>query len=184
MRPSATGAATATGIASTAPKLTTALSSDKNFAGTFSLDTTDVSTDPNLSKKNPQSSTVTPPVSKIPVTVEDGLVTFGGAGTDPCGTAALAHCIGDWARLNVDNGAAGPVKVTIMLYGKSVPNAATTSNIKLFHEGSSPNPITTQCGATTLPTSGGAECITVTKVGSNFKIVGWLNHNGYIRGGY
>ena len=84
----------------------------------------------------------------------------------------------------MDNGAAGPVKVTIMLYGKSVPNAATTSNIKLFHEGSSPNPITTQCSASTLPTSGGAECITVTKVGSNFKIVGWLNHNGYIRGGY
>ena len=127
------------------PKLTTALSSNKNFAGAFSLDTTDVATDPSLSKQNPQSSAVTPPVSKIPVTVEDGLVTFGGAGTDPCGTATLAHCIGDWARLNVDNGAAGPVKVTIMLYGKSVPNAATTSNIKLFHEGSSPNPITTQC---------------------------------------
>ena len=36
------------------PKFTTALNADKNFAGTFSLDTTDVSTDPDLSKKNPQ----------------------------------------------------------------------------------------------------------------------------------
>jgi hypothetical protein len=165
-------------------KQTTALNSNKNFAGRFDLDATDVATDQDLSKKNPQASTVTPPVGNIAVTVEDGLVTFGGAGTDPCGTAALAHCIGDWARLNVNDGAAGPVKVTLMLYGPSVPNGATTSNIKLFHEGSSPNPITTQCSASTLPTAGGAECITVTKVGNNFKIVGWLNHNGYIRGGY
>jgi hypothetical protein len=166
------------------PKLTTALNAGTNFNGRFALDTSDVSTDPNLSKQNPQSSKVTPPVSKIPVTVEDGLVTYGGAGTDPCGTTGLAHCIGDWARLNVDNGAAGPVKVTILLYGASVPKGATTSNIKLFHEGSSPNPITTACGASTLPTAGGAECITVTKVGKNFQIVAWLDHNGYVRGGF
>jgi hypothetical protein len=163
-------------------KLTTALNAAKNFAGRFALDTTDVATDPNLSKNNPQASTVTPPFSKIPVTVEDGLVSF--PGTDPCGTASLPHCIGDWARVNVDNGAAGPIKVSLMLYGPSVPNGATIDNIKLFHDGSDPNPITTRCDATTLPTTGGAECITVTKVGGNFKIVAWLNHNNYLRGGY
>ena len=165
-------------------KLSTVLSPDKNFAGQFSLDGTDVANGQDLSKKNPQATTVTPPVSKIPVTVEDGLVTFPGTGADPCGTASLPHCIGDWARVNVDNGAVGPVKVTLMLYGPSVPNGATTDNIKLWHEGSSPNPITTQCTALTLPTAGGAECITVTKVGNNFKIIGWLNHNLTIRGGY
>jgi hypothetical protein len=165
-------------------QLSTALNAGKNFAGKFSLDTTDVATDPSLSRKNPQSSAVTPPFSKIPVTVEDGLVTYGGNGTDPCGTAGLPHCIGDWARVRVADGTAGPIKVTLMLYGPSVPSGATTGNIKLFHDGSDPNPITTPCSASTLPTTGGAECITVTKVGGNFKIVGWLNHNNYIRGGY
>jgi hypothetical protein len=165
-------------------KLSTALSANKNFAGRFAIDTTDVATDTALSKQNPQASSVTPPVSKIPVTVEDGLATFGGSGADPCGTAALAHCIGDWARLNVNDGNASPVKVTILLYGASLPKGATVSTIKLWHEGSSPNPITTACSASTLPTAGGAECITVTQVGKNFQVVGWLNHNGYIRGGF
>jgi hypothetical protein len=160
----------------------TALNSNKNFAGRFDLDGTDVATDQDLSKKNPQASTVTPPASNIGVSVEDGLATFGGTGTDPCGTSGVLQCIGDWARLNVDNGSSGPVKVTLLLYGPSVTNAANTGNIKLWHEGSSPNPITTVCSATTLPTGSG-ECITVTKVGNNFKIVGWLNHNGYVRGG-
>jgi hypothetical protein len=165
-------------------KLTTALSGDKNFAGAFSLDLTDVSTNADLSKKNPQASTVTPPVSKIPVTVQDGLVTYGGTGVDPCGSSGVLQCIGDWARLTVSDGTIGPVKVTIMLYGPSVTNDANTGNIKLFHEGSDPNPIQTACGPLTLPaTLTGPECITVTKVGNNFKIVGWLNHNGYVRGG-
>jgi hypothetical protein len=166
------------------PKLTTALSTDKDFAGQFSLDGTDVANDQALSKKNQQATTVTPPFSKIPVTVQDGLVTFPGTGADPCGTTSLPHCIGDWARVNVGDGAVGPVKVTLMLYGPNVPNGATTETIKLWHEGSNPNPITTRCDATTLPTAGGAECITVTKVGNNFKIIGWLNHNLTIRGGY
>jgi hypothetical protein len=166
------------------PKQTTALNADKNFAGAFSLDLTDVSTNADLSKKNPQASTVTPPVSKIPVTVQDGLVTYGGTGVDPCGSSGVLQCIGDWARLTVSDGTIGPVKVTIMLYGPSVTNAANTGNIKLFHEGSDPNPIQTACGPLTLPaTLTGPECITVTKVGNNFKIVGWLNHNGYVRGG-
>ena len=145
---------------------------------------TDVATDPDLSKKNPQASTVTPPVSKIPVTVEDGLVTYGGAGTDPCGTAGLPPTASVTGRGSTWITALhGPVKVTLMLYGPSVPDGATTSNIKLFHEGSSPNPITTPAARRPCPRAP-VECITVTKVGNNFKIVGWLNHNGYIRGGY
>ena len=137
-----------------------------------------------LSKQNPQSSTVTPPVSKIPVTVEDGLVTFGGAGTDPCGTAALAHCIGDWARLNVDNGAAGPVKVTHHALRAERPERRDHQQHQAVPRGQQPEPDHDPVQRVDPAHPGGAECITVTKVGSNFKIVGWLNHNGYIRGGY
>ena len=162
----------------------TALDGSKNFAGGFVRTTSAISTDASLSKKNPQSSNVTPPVIDIPVTIEDGITTFPGSGTTPCGTIAAPHCIGDWAKLNVNDAKTGPVKVILLLYGPSVPNGATVDNITLWHEGSTPNPITTRCGGTTLPIAGGQECITVTKVGNNFQILAWLAHNGSIRGAY
>ncbi|MGZ8514617.1 MAG: hypothetical protein ACXW4H_05400 [Candidatus Limnocylindrales bacterium] len=149
------------------------LSADKNFAGGFTVDTTDLATNTSLSKKNPQSSAVTPPSAFIPVTIQDGLATYPGAGTDPCATLS---CIGDWVKLNVNNGHSGPVKIVLVLYGPSVPNTATVDNINLLHEGVT---ISARCDASVPPTN--IECITVTKVGNNFQIVGWLAHNGSIR---
>ena len=169
------------------PKLTTALSSDKNFAGEFALDTTDVSTDPTLSKQNPQASTVTPPVSKIPVTVEDGLVTFGGAGSGSVrhgGASPTASVTGRGSTWTTALPARS--RSRIMLYGHERPEAARPpATIKLFHEGSSPNPITTTVQRVDPAHRGLVPNASPSpRSASNFKIVGWLNHNGYIRGGY
>lgn len=159
---------------------TTTLSANKNFAGRFTLDTTDLSTDASLSKRNLQASAVTPPSTLIPVTIEDGLSTFPGVGTDPCTNLNLnLTCIGDWAKLNVNDGATYPsgIKVVITLYGPSVPSGATVSTIKLWHEGS--GLITARCSS-----AQGPECITVTKIGNNFQIVAYLLHNGGLRVNY
>lgn len=157
--------------------LSTALDATKNFAGRFTADLSDVQTDTSLSKKNPQSSAVTPPSAFIPVTIQDGTTVYPGTGTDPC-TATGVTCIGDWTTVNVNNGNAGPVKLTLVLYGPSVPNGATVDNIDFWHDGTV---ISTRCDSTiTQPTN--IECITVTKVGNNFQIVAWLLHNGTGRG--
>jgi hypothetical protein len=158
----------------------TTLSSDPDFAGGFQIaNGTTYTNNTVLGRKNIQSSAATSQALAVPVTIQDNLPGFPGTGTDPCATL---HCIGDWTSVHVGNGNQGPVKVTLILYGKSVPNGATVNNIGLWHEGSTPNPITLRCSATTLPTVGGAECVTVTLVGGNYQIVAWLIHNGGIRG--
>jgi hypothetical protein len=161
----------------------TTLSSDADFAGGFQIaDGTTYTDNTALGKKNIQSSAATSKTLAVPVTIQDNLPGFPGTGTDPCTTL---HCIGDWTSVRVGNGSQGPVKVTLVLYGKSVPNQATVNNIGLWHEGSTPNPITLRCSdASSIPNGGANECVTVTLVGGNYQIVAWLLHNGGGRGIY
>jgi hypothetical protein len=161
----------------------TVLSRDSNFAGGFQIaDGTTYTDNTLLSKQNIQSSAATSKTLAVPVTIQDNLPGFPGSGTDPCATL---HCIGDWTSVHVGNGDQGPVKVTLVLYGKSVPNQASVNDIGLWHEGSSPNPIMLRCSdASSIPNGGGNECVTVTLVGGNFQIVAWLLHNGGGRGTY
>ena len=158
----------------------TVLSSNSNFAGGFQIaDGTTYANSTTLSKQNTQSSAATSKALVVPVTIEDGLASFPGTGTDPCTTL---RCLGSWTSLNVGNGNQGPVKITLVLYGKSVPNQATVDNIGLWHEGSSPNPIVLRCSAaTSIPSGGPSECVTVTQVGGNYQVVAWLIHNGGLR---
>jgi hypothetical protein len=157
---------------------TTTLSSSADFAGGFQIsDGTTYTDNGTLSKKNDQQSSATSRTLLVPVTIQDGLSSPPDGATDPCGTLS---CIGDWTSLHVGNGNQGPVMVTLVLYGKSVPNGANVGNIGLWHDGTV---ISTPCSSSTLPTGTG-ECITVTMVGSNFKIVAWLNHNGGLHGTY
>jgi hypothetical protein len=157
-------------------------SSSANFAGGFQISDATVGTAGNLSATNDQTSSVAPPTGStlIPVTIEDGLTTNPGAGLDPCQPAGTLRCIGDWTDVHVGNGATGPIKVTFILYGPSLPGGVTVDKIGLWHSGSSPNPIVLRCSASTLPTGTG-ECVTVVKVGKNFQIVAWLIHNGGLR---
>jgi hypothetical protein len=159
---------------------TTALSADPNFAGGFQIkDGTTYTTNNVLSKRNDQSSAATSGALLVPVTIQDGLTTPPDGATDPCATL---HCIGDWTALQVGNGTDGPVKVTLVLYGKSVPNGATVDNIGLWHQNTL---VSLRCSdPSSIPNGGTNECVTVTLVGINFQIVAWLLHNGGLHGTY
>ena len=168
---------------------TTSVSSSQNFAGGFQLTGTQIGTTGNLSKKNDQKSFVTPKDGStlLPVTIEDALASDPNAPADLC---SANTCIGDWTQVRVGDGsdATGPISVTLLLYGPSVPNGATVDNINLWHEGSSPEIISLPCTDSSAiphqPGNTGNECITVTKIGSNFQIVAWLHHNGGLKGIY
>jgi hypothetical protein len=153
-------------------------SSSPNFAGGFQLDASAVGTTGTLNGTNDQNSSVIPPPGSalIPVTIEDGLTSNPGAGGDICLTF---RCIGDWTDIHVGDGHTGPIKVTFVLYGGSLPGGVTTDKIGLWHSGSSPDPIVLRCSdLTSIPSGGTAECVTVTKVGKNFQVVAWLSNNG------
>ncbi len=171
--------------------LSTPLSSSPNFVGGFQLTGSQITTTGLLSRKNLQNSSVKPKTGAtfVPVTIQDGLQGPPGGGTDPCTTSTTFNCIGDWTSVRVGSGGNvdGPIIVTLLLYGSSVPNGATVDTIGLWHEGSSPNPIMLRCsdpsslknhlGDVTAP-----ECVTVTTVGKNFQIEAYLHHNGGLRG--
>jgi hypothetical protein len=161
---------------------TTTLSSSADFAGGFQISDGTTYTDSGaLSKKNDQQSSASSSFLLVPVTIQDGLTSAPDGATDPCGTL---NCIGDWTSVHVGNGNQGPVKVTILLYGKSVPNGATVDNIGLWHQDTL---ITLRCSdSSSIQNAGptGNECVTVTLVGSNFRIVAWLLHNGGVHSAF
>jgi len=162
--------------------LSTIVSGNPNFAGGFQVNGVAVQTDPTLTTSNKQSTKLTPPSTQLlgPVTVEDGIADFPGGFTNPCLTHA---CFGDWASLTARDSLdqlAGPIRVELNI--KGIASNTDPLSIGLWHDGTI---IMTRCSTSTLPTGTG-ECVTVTKIGNGanaiFQIVGWLNHNGTIRG--
>lgn len=154
----------------------TALTRNANFAGGFALDHNDVKTADNLGKNNPQATTVTPPTVGVITTAEDGL----GANAFTC-TGCTKTLFGDWSRVTVGHGESfGDLfPVTLLVYGKALPKSATRDTIDLVHvlDTGATEILSTRCGAT--PT---LNCVTVTPVGSNYKITGWVDENGGFKG--
>lgn len=164
----------------------TPISTSSNFAGGFSGDDSTYQTNQNIGRRNLQASTVENISANIGVTIEDGIT----SGVD-CATAASRTCFAEWTALNVDDGAefGTPFKVTLLISGSALPGGTSVDDVVLVHvldDGSIDvigDDADETCDSTTgTPTN--AECITVTKVGNNYKIVVWLNSNGNIRGGY
>jgi hypothetical protein len=159
-------------------------SSDQNYAGGYTLDTSAIATTGALNTGNKQTTTLFPPSTAIAATVEDGLADS----TFSCLVAGCDHRFGEWSRLSVNNGGSYPAgfKIQLLVLGSAVPGPAKITNIALIHnDGTSTYVISQRCDATTLPAvSGGAECVIVTKVGNNFLITAWLLHNGGGRGTY
>lgn len=165
----------------------TCLHSSTDFAGTWSLDGSNLNTTGTLGRNNPQNTTVHPPSAHIPVTVDDsGLITFDCTASPKC-----SHVYGVWTSLHVNNGATysgSAFQVTLVLYGKSLPNGVGTADIAVLHvlDGGGVETLTQSgnaCPAT--PSSTTADCIaSVTKVGQNYNIVLWLIQNGGLRGTY
>lgn len=158
---------------------TTSVNSGKDFAGGFQLDGGTFGTNDTLGKKNDQSTTVHSGLALTPVNVTDGITTFPGTGDDPCATLS---CVGDWTQVQVGTGTQGPIEVKLLIYGQSVKGNPALSSFGLWHEGSTPNPITVRCADPTSINAGNQECITVSMQGNNYLIDAWLIHNGTLRG--
>lgn len=166
----------------------TPIAQNSNFDGGFTVDDFTYQTNQNIGRRNIQATTVENVGDSIGVTVSDG-------GYEPNPTCpvqpACSQVIGEWSNLNVDDGQPqAAFKVTLLVSGSSVPNFVDEDDIVLVHvlddgtvdvigdalDGSE------DCASE--DDSASAECIFVTKVGSNFRIVAWLFSNGGLRGGY
>lgn len=156
----------------------TVLSSSGDFGGGYSFNQGLVHNNESLSNKNIQATEVTPPVADVIATVEDNLASTAFS----CGTACTGHTLfGDWSRVTVSHGEAfsSLFPVTLKVYGNKVPSGANVNNIVLVHvmDDGSTQILSARCGST--PT---LNCVSVSKVGSNFVITGWVNQNGGLRG--
>jgi hypothetical protein len=161
-----------------------AVSQSTNFDGGFVIDDQSYATTGALGRGNKQTSQVDVTDSLLTVNVADGnLVT-----TPTCDVAKCAGAFGEWTFIDVP-GNINLIKVTLNIWGGAVPGGVSTDGIYLIHVlddgtiqiiGDDANERCTP--ATGTPTN--PECVTVTKIGSNYRIVGWLLQNGSIRGGF
>ena len=154
----------------------TVLTKNGNFAGGFAINRNDVKTADNIGKNNVQSTSVTPPTVGVITTAQDGLP----ASAFTC-TGCTKELFGDWSRVTVGHGESfGDLfPVTLLVYGKALPKDATQDSIDLVHvlNDGTTEILSSRCGdAPTL------NCVTVTPVGSNFKITGWVDQNGGFKG--
>jgi hypothetical protein len=163
-------------------QVTTAVSNSQNFGGGFVVGSTTVQDNQSVGRRNLQATLVNSPEALVPVTVEDGITT--GIACNGC----TGHLIGEWSRLNVNNGQpyGTPFKIVITIDGSAVPGGVSASDIYVEHtldDGTTTVKIDTTCtfsGNDPVPTN--PECLNVTKVGSNFQIVLWVFRNGGYRG--
>ncbi len=160
----------------------TSLTSSKDFAGGFAIDTSPVGDDSSLTKNNVQSTNLTPPVSGVIATVQDGLADNAFTCTGCTGVP-----LGEWSRLNVNNGQqfGDLIKVSVLIFGKSLPKSvdltsqASLDQVNLVHvlNDGTVVPMTQRCGATPS-----LNCVTATAQGSNLLITGYIDQNGGVRG--
>ena len=162
--------------------LTTVVTSSVDFDGGFVIDDSLYETRGTLGRQNKQISTAEVGDTLIPVTIKDGFGAFACSNSDP----DCANLIGEWSALDVNGGVnVKPIKVTLNIWGGSVPGGVGVGDIYLVHADGTgaATKVDATCNADNPPTN--ADClVSVTKVGSNFKIVAWLAHNGGLRGGY
>ena len=164
------------------PKVTsTAISGSGDFAGGFAIGQNAWANVQDVKRQNPQATSIVTPEVLIPVTIQDG-ITSGVA----CTIGACSGAFGQWSALSVAEGKAyeSPFKVTLLVWGGAVPGGTSTDEVVVLHttDGGSTYVIDDACSPSSgAPTN--AECLTVTKVGSNYRIEVWLFQNGFIRGG-
>ena len=155
----------------------TSLSASQNFDGGFTIGATTFQTGGSLGRNNKQTTQLDTTDLNIPVTVTDGIDSFA------C-NACTTNVVGEWSVLDVNSGNSGPIKVTIMVWGGSVPGSVSASSLYLIHANPDGtfNIVNQQCDST----HSNADCLAgvPVKVGNNYKIVAWLAHNGGIRGGF
>lgn len=155
----------------------TQLTSSPDFAGGFLLDRAPVSTDPYLSSRNVQSTTVLPPTGGVVATAQDGL----GPDAFTC-TGCTGTLFGEWSSVNVDDGAvqSGLIKVTLTVQKSQIPYGTKLSKIVLVHvlDDGTTQILDQRCCK--QPT---ANCISVTQLRSgDVQITGYVTENGGFKG--
>jgi len=173
--------------------VSTTISTSGDFDGGFALDATTYATNASLGRRNIQSTSVSTPDDQfIPATVQDGP----GTSSDlECPTATTTF--GECSLVSVGEGRTfAAFKVVLLVLGNAVPGGTSTADIDVFHtfaDGLNPdgsirytteiigNDDGERCASE--DDSSLAPCVFVTRVGSNYRIVVWLFHNGGLRGG-
>lgn len=158
----------------------TGINSSQNLDSGFVVGDGTFQTTGNLGRGNKQTTSLETTDALIPVTIEDGITTYPCNSSDP---DCAGNLIGEWSVLNVNEGDNDdPIKVTLMIWGGSVPGGVSVDEIYLLHADGlgGATPINADCDASP-PTN--ADCLeSVTKVGNNYRIVAWLAQNGGLRG--
>ena len=160
--------------------VTTQVSTNQNFDAGFVVDDQLYETTGALGRTNKQTSSVEVTDTLLPVTIQDG----NGAPTPACDIDECDGAFGEWTYLDVP-GNSNLIKATLNVWGGAVPGGASTDEIYVIHVDDLGNEtvINTPCSPAT-GTPGNPECLTVTKIGSNYRIVVWLFGNGNLRGGF
>jgi hypothetical protein len=168
-----------------------------NFAGGYFQADTLIQTNPILGKNNKQSTSLVGFAASVTdpydVMVRDGSTSLPTDPTDPnfglvCDNPACAGRTTEWSFVNVKEGQTqgSPFHVTMVIDGSLLPGGTMESDVLVVHvwfdaAGVSHTEVIGANGVRCTPTTGvpsNPPCITVTKVGSNWKIDAWLLHNG------
>jgi len=167
-------------------KVTTGINNNQNFDGGFYRPNaggeSTYATTGALGRTNRQTSEVVVSETGVTVNVADGSLVD--TNLIQCDTAVIPDCGHgtEWTALSVP-GHDGYIKVTLNVYGGSVDGGVSESELYVLHDpDSGPTyAITTRCDPPNAQPASG-ECLTATKVGSNWRIVVWLFNNGALRG--
>jgi len=176
-----------------------------NFAGGyFQAGTTPIQTNPILDKKNKQSTSLVgfaaSTTNPYDVMIRDGSTSLPTDPADPncalssqclnglvCNDPVCSSLTSEWSLINLKEGElqSAPFHVTLVVDGSYVPGGTSESDVVLVHVWrdslGSHTDVIGASGARCLPSAGtptNAPCITVSKVGPNWKVDAWVFHNG------
>jgi hypothetical protein len=168
-----------------------------NFAGGYFQANTTLQTNPNLGRNNKQSTSLVGFAASAgtpyDVMIRDGSTSLPTDPTDPnyglvCDNPVCSSLTSEWSLINLQEGQtqATPFHVTLVVDGSLIPGGTSESDIVLVHvwldaAGVSHTDVIGASGARCTPSTGtptNPECITVSKVGPNWKVDAWLFHNG------
>jgi hypothetical protein len=172
-------------------------SGNGNFAGGYFQADTTLQTNPILGKNNKQSTSLggfaASTTNPYDVMIRDGSTSLPTDPADPnfglvCDNPLCSGLTSEWSLVNLKEGQlqSAPFHVTLVVAGSLVPAGTMESDIVLVHvwldsNGVSHTDVIGANGVRCTPSTGvptNAPCITVTKVGANWKIDAWLFHNG------
>ena len=163
------------------PASVTVTTGGGDFDAGYNVNDDTYSTNQSVGRRNIQATKLEEAPDLVPVTIEDGVESY------PCqdSLAACSQLIGEWSVLNVNDGVGGPIKVTLLIWGNAINGNPDPTALFLVHTHDDfTSHVVSQACTFTDGVVVNPDCIeSATKVGKNYQIVAWLDHNGAIRGG-